>query len=709
MSVFRQRPIRVLLLVGCAAACNFAPLAGPGGIGLSAGSFVYMPLVMVLSPPWAVAAAGLALLPTVARFDHPFVLVAGMLEALWLALGRRWTSRHAVVLDTAFWIGVGWPLMWGLELVTARPPRDFALLLMAAQAFNQWVAVVAAHFLVRDTPLGRWLGAGAVRRERLRNLVFDYGLALALLPLLLAGAGMSAMLWRLAKAGFIVIAEQPLLAAFDGITWIYGLMGLAGIIGAAILVARSVSRRLARPLEFFARNAAAQADRSAVAPVAPLDAPVPREFSQVFSAFNRLATRLRESGEALRRQNVEIDSRVAERTRELETARQAAEAANRSKAGFIATTSHEIRTPLNAMIGLADALAVESTDPLVTARLRIIAEAGRKLLTVTNDLIDLSRIETGKLEISMVPVDVAVLCVEIEQLFALRATQQHVGFRVVVASSVPLWVRTDPGRLRQVLVNLIGNALKFTSRGEVCLHVGATPVDDTGVAVTFSITDTGPGITPEEQARLFEPYVQLANGRQDAAWGSGLGLAISRQLVQLLGGTLELQSRQGVGTTFYFTLQLVRASPESAVPVPAPPRPPRLLRVLVADDNHLNQEVMRAMLEPLVGEVIAAGSAAEAVAMLERECFDVAFIDLEMPDADGFTVADAMRAGKDPWASQGCRLIAFSAYPREHMLAQCQASGFSDFLGKPVSYRELLRLIDSASPAPAAPADRHGG
>ncbi|HVU36302.1 MAG TPA: ATP-binding protein [Opitutaceae bacterium] len=927
-----SRTARILVLMAAAAALDFLPITGPGGIALLLGPFVYMPLVLVANPGWAVAAAAAAYLPTLWWLGHPFLIVVVGLEALWLSTSRTWTTRHAALTDLAFWLVAGMPLLLWFDLAAANLPRPFALIIVTKLAVNQLGAVVTAHFLARDTQLGHWIEARTARRERLRDLVFDYVFALALVPLFLLGAGMSVMLRRLAEDGdrqvlaesaqrvaqqadlffrshgaalqtaaklasrtpadheailqavrhaypafitmlmtdregavtatspaaslpalartsvadreyfatarrdgrtnishvfrgrgfgtdilvavsapwldpagqfggvvegslevehfgrsvvqasalrgvalvvadpggrviyadpatglrplahlrhdplgallkahpgerytferygadgernfyvgeavrspefgIVVIAERPLLAALANVSWIYALFAvvMAGIVAGAILVARAAARRLSRPLETFAQGTTALAERNSVEPLPPVDGPTADEFTLVFSAFNRLAARLQASYAALRRQNTELDRRVAERTRELEQARQAAEEANQSKTDFLAMTSHEIRTPLNAIIGLADAMDEEPIGPAAKERLRTISGAGNHLLTVVNDLIDLSRIEAGKLEVVPAPVDLGALCREVRALLALRAGQQGIALRLAFEPSEPFWVRTDAGRLRQVLVNLAGNAIKFTTEGEVCLRIEQTGVAGRD-AVQFSIIDTGPGITPEEQSRLFQPYVQLENARRSGTVGSGLGLAISRRLVDLLGGSLQLRSRPGAGSTFFFSLPLPRIDP----PAPAPATEPAIvpartaLRALVADDNFANQEVMRAYLEPLGAAVTVVATAADAIASLTTAAFDVAFIDLEMPDGDGFSVAAAVRdrQARQPDGDVRCQLVAFSAHARDEVIERCLENGFVDFLGKPFARQDLLRIIAETRSRTGVPA-----
>ena len=893
------------------------PISGPGDVTLQLGPFVYMPLVLVLGPAWAVTAAGIAFLPSLWRLGHPFVLVVAALEALFLSLSRRWTSRHASLIDLGFWVVIGAPLLLWFNHTAADLPRAFSWIVVGKLAINQWSAVVIGHFLAHDTQLGNWIGARAVARERLRDLVFDYVFALALVPLFLVGAGMSVMLRRLAvendrqvltesvsrvaqqadlflrshqaaietaarlatqtsadhttllrdvqvthpafitmlmtdqngrigaaspgslqpsvtgtsvadreyfqagRAGGIhvshvfrgrgfgtdvlvavsapwytpngkfggvvegslaveyfgrsvvehnafnsvalvladpsgrviyaapstglhplsnlrhdplgallasrsgsldrfdryqpdhtrvfhvarairspefgvwVIAERPLLAGVASVAWIYELFALvmAGIVVGAILVARVAARRLSHPLEVFAQGTTALAERNAVEPLPPVAGPTTHEFALMLSAFNRLATRLRASYADLRQQNAELDTRVAERTRELEEARRAAEEASRSKSDFVAMTSHEIRTPLNAIVGLADMGGNEAADPAIARRFRTIKDAGHHLVGVVNDLLDLSRIEADKLEIVPGPVELGAFCEQIRALLVWRAEQQGLRLRLVVDPSVPSCVETDAGRLRQVLVNLLGNAIKFTVHGEVTLRVEAMPTGDGASSpgltrVTFSVVDTGPGITLAEQARLFEPYVQLENARHNASPGSGLGLVISRRLVSLLGGELQLRSQPGAGSTFYFTLPLRRIDNDTPTVSAEAPAVARAVRALVADDNYANQEVMSALLDTLGAEATIVATAADAIDRLAHESFDVAFIDLEMPDADGFTVAETVRSSADR-----CRLVAFSAYSREQVIRRCQDAGFTDFLAKPVARAELKRIL----------------
>jgi CheY-like chemotaxis protein len=358
-------------------------------------------------------------------------------------------------------------------------------------------------------------------------------------------------------------------------------------------------------------------------------------------------------------------------------------------------TGHEIRTPLNAIIGLADAVVEKTADPEAAERLRTISRSGARLLGVVNDLLDLSRVEAGRLDLEPAPTELGALCGEVQALFALRARQQGISLSVERQPDVPLWLEIDGPRLQQVLFNLVGNALKFTREGGIRLLVTVTRDGPAAVGLRFSVIDTGPGIPADQQAKLFQPYVQLPGASRSAVPGTGLGLAISRRLVGLFGGTLALRSTVGEGSEFHFSIEARRAAPPEPppAPAPAPVAAPAGLRVLAADDNIANQEVLRSILEIHCAHVEVVDGGEAAVDALRRERFDAALIDLEMPDMDGYTVVQRVRAGAAGDAARTCRVIAFSAYGREQAWPRCRDAGFDDFVEKPINRKLLLAAI----------------
>ena len=518
------------------------------------------------------------------------------------------------------------------------------------------------------------------------------------------GAGKRRVLNRAERCrtvGMLVIAQWPVLGALEGMKTPYLLMIaiLIGISGSAALVARAAHRRLSTPLENFSNHAARQTEAGAVALIPPFSGTAPREVSEMFSAFNRLASRLNETHDELRRQNAELDRRVAERTLEAETARRQAEAASQSKTDFLAMTGHEIRTPLNAMIGLADVVAKNPSDPASAARVRTIRDSSARLLGVVNDLLDLSRAEAGRIELKPRPVELGELCAELRALFSLKAEQLGLRLRFTLPAVMPLWIEIDAPRLHQVLINLIGNALKFTQSGSITVRIDLVVSQGSDLELRFAVIDTGPGIAAAEQAKLFQPYVQLPGAASATQPGTGLGLSISRRLVGLFGGELAVRSAPGEGSEFFFSL-LVRHTrpPESAAPV-APVAEPTALRILAADDNLTNQEVLRGLLEGDCRHLETVSSGREALQLLQEGNFDAALIDLEMPDMDGLEVVRTYRAWTDTTGTTPCRLVAFSAHGRTQMWERCAAAGFDDFVEKPIDRRQLLRALTTRSTA----------
>ena len=298
--------------------------------------------------------------------------------------------------------------------------------------------------------------------------------------------------------------------------------------------------------------------------------------------------------------------------------------------------------------------------------------------------------------------ELGAICADLRGLFALRAEQQGSHLEFILPAESPLWLEADAPRLEQILINLIGNALKFAREGRITVRVDLLRALEGEVELRFAVSDTGPGIPADEQARLFQPYVQLPGGAKAAEPGSGLGLSISRRLVALFGGELALRSARGEGAEFHFSLRLRRAVPPQAIRLAqAPPPGATDLRLLAADDNSANQEVLRGLLQTRCRHLVIVGSGTAALRALEREKFEVALIDLEMPDLDGLEVARIVRSWRGTEASRGCRLVAFSAHGRSQMWSACAGAGFDDFVEKPIDRGEFWRAVTTRS-RPAA-------
>ncbi len=396
------------------------------------------------------------------------------------------------------------------------------------------------------------------------------------------------------------------------------------------------------------------------------------------------------------RERRRLEAIVAERTRDLATARDQAEAASRAKSAFLAAMSHELRTPLNGVIGYAQLL--QNDHRLATdqrERLRIVHQSGEHLLRMINDVLDLAKIEAGKIELRPAPFALAELLADVAAAHAPAAAGKRLVFLSDLPASLPVWVEGDAQKLRQILDNLLGNAVKFTARGSVTLRITAAPAPGAGpVAIGFSVVDTGPGIAASDLARLFQPFEQ-ARATRPTAPGTGLGLAIARALVERMGGTLEVSSTVGVGSTFSFTLALpALATPASAASAPtvtgyAGPR----RRVLIVDDHAVNRSLLIDLLAPLDFTCGVAESGEQALAHLAdgtEPWPDLAIVDLRMDGMDGLELTRRLRA--EPRGAQ-LRVLLTSASVLSFDPAAARAAGCDDFLPKPFRSSDLVEKI----------------
>ncbi len=393
-----------------------------------------------------------------------------------------------------------------------------------------------------------------------------------------------------------------------------------------------------------------------------------------------------------------LEGIVADRTRDLAAARDQAEAASRAKSAFLAAMSHELRTPLNGVIGYAQIL---QADPRLVSdqrdRVRIVHQSGEHLLRMINDVLDLAKIEAGKLELRPAPFPLRDLIQDVTAAHAPAAHAKRLAFHTEIAPGLAPWVEGDAQKMRQVLDNLLGNAVKFTERGSVSLSVTAD--DESAPApprLVFTVTDTGPGISATDQARLFQPFEQ-AHDTRSAAPGTGLGLAISRAIVERMGGTLDLTSTPGTGSSFACTVAL----PACPAPVHAVARPtvtgydgPRR-RVLIVDDHAVNRSLLTDLLTPLGFTCSEASSGEEALARLTAgtEAWpELAIVDLRMDGIDGLELTRRIRALP---RGQAVKVILTSASVISFRPEDGRAAGCDDFLPKPFRTADLVEKIGS--------------
>jgi signal transduction histidine kinase/CheY-like chemotaxis protein/HPt (histidine-containing phosphotransfer) domain-containing protein len=387
--------------------------------------------------------------------------------------------------------------------------------------------------------------------------------------------------------------------------------------------------------------------------------------------------------------------------------RAVAQAATAAKSEFLARMSHEIRTPINAVTGFTDLALRAADEPQRLDYLRQIRSASRALLTIINDILDMSRVEAGKLALSLQDFRLQPLLDRVCDMFAPQATEKGVALAVEVDPDVPPALRGDPVRLEQVLVNLVANALKFTDAGRVAVHVSLQSTTPADAVLRFEVTDTGIGVSAEQQARLFEPFSQADESITRRYGGTGLGLAICRQLVELMGGSIGVTSAPGRGSLFHFTVRLGRVAapaPDTQPDDSALPRFPGA-RVLVVEDNALNQRLAREVLVDLGAQVTLAATGVEAVAAVTRERFDAILMDVQMPEMDGLEATRRIRALPH---GAGIPVVAMTAHALAGSREQCLAAGMTDFIGKPITVRGIATTLARYIAATAAAAAGSG-
>jgi signal transduction histidine kinase/ActR/RegA family two-component response regulator len=392
-------------------------------------------------------------------------------------------------------------------------------------------------------------------------------------------------------------------------------------------------------------------------------------------------------------------ARLEESVRLLEVAKKTAEAANYAKSEFLANMSHEIRTPMNSVLGAAQLLREESLSAHQSEFVTQILEAGRTLLGVINDILDFSKVEAGQLQIDRQPFALAASLARIGSLLGNAAHAKDLNLHIDCPPELQRAVLMgDALRLEQILINLVGNAVKFTAKGDVWLRVTASSLTSSSARLRFEVQDTGVGIDSENAARLFEPFVQADGATTRRFGGSGLGLSISRRLVELMGGVIGAEGVVGKGSTFWFELPFDLQSEGSAAsslsPRPAPHKGPRLsgLRCLVADDIPMNRVVIEQMLTREGAQVTLAADGQQALQLLEAEpdAFDAVLMDVQMPVMDGLA---ATRAIRNDLGLKDLPVIALTAGVLPEQRQQTREAGCTDFLRKPVDRDELVALL----------------
>ncbi|MFO0896925.1 MAG: PAS domain-containing protein [Pirellulales bacterium] len=394
----------------------------------------------------------------------------------------------------------------------------------------------------------------------------------------------------------------------------------------------------------------------------------------------------------------DVTARV-EAEAQVERARLAAEEASRAKSQFLANMSHEIRTPLGGILGMTHLMLESEPTPLQREYLGLVEQSAEALLTVINDILDFSKIEAGKLELVEEVFSPVHLVRGLVQLLEPRARQKGLALAANLATDTPARVRGDAGRLRQVLLNLLGNAVKFTERGEVELSLEVEGRDERTVELHLAVRDTGIGIPPDKQQRVFESFEQADGATNRKYGGTGLGLAISQRLVELMHGRIWLESEVGRGSTFHVCLPLALEAGGELAPAAAPreiPPPVRPLRILLAEDSLVNQKYAVALLGKRGHEVVVAADGRQAVNRALAERFDVVLMDVQMPELDGLAATAEIRRYEREIGGH-LPIVAMTAHAMQGDRERCLAAGMDGYVSKPLRPEEFLPAAERAA------------